>query len=120
MKFIKPIFERIKIDYPNLQVICHGYDHIIPNPKKGWFAQHVKNKIKRPGDQKALADYLIDSFNDEVKKVTEFYPNVHFLDNRNTVRPHLWKDEIHPNSTGFLDVALKFHKKINELRAEMD
>lgn len=116
-KIYKTIFDRIKKDYPDLQVICHGYDYILPNPEKGWFAKHIKDKIKRPGDQKALADFLIDSFNDEVIKVANIYPNVHFLDNRNVVRPHLWQDEIHPNSTGFLDVALKFHQKINELRA---
>ena len=110
------VFERVQIEHPDVHIICHGYDYILPNQDEGWFGVHVKNKIKRRGDQKALADYLIDAFNKKMKAVAKPFPNVHFLDNRKTVRKHLWYDEIHPNSTGFFDVALKFEKKLNELR----
>ena len=110
------IFERVKKSHPQVQVICHGYDYILPNPNSGWFGPHVKNKIKKRGNQKALADFLIDTFNNKMIETVKPYPNVHFLDNRSTVEDFLWHDEIHPNSRGFFDVALKFHKKLNELR----
>ena len=111
------IFERVQSDHPQVQVICHGYDYILPNPKTGWFGVHLKDKVKRRGDQKALADLLIDRFNEKMIETAKSFPNVHFLDNRNTVKEFLWHDEIHPNTKGFFDVALKFHQKLNELRS---
>jgi hypothetical protein len=42
------------------------------------------------------------------------YPNVVFVDVRDTVRDDYWADEIHPNTDGFQQVALKFIDKITD------
>ena len=56
---------------------------------------------------------IIDQFCGQMAALAKQYDNVVFVDVRNTVRKDYWHDEIHPNSAGFQQVALKFIHQIN-------
>ncbi|MCB9082517.1 MAG: caspase family protein [Lewinellaceae bacterium] len=106
-------------DYPTLHILVHGYDYIIPleSTREGWLGRYMIEKgIEHQADRKAVVDLIIDRFNTMLGRIAAKFPNVHYIDLRGTVRADLWWDEIHPNSQGFQDVAIKFQQKIDELR----
>jgi len=113
----RQVFEEVRDDFPGMQILCHGYDYILPDPEKGWFGKYAGSKIKEKGDLKKLADFLIDHFNERLAAVAEPYDHVHFIDLRGVVgtKKDLWHDEIHPNSNGFGIAAKKFTEKIHQI-----
>ncbi len=112
----RQVFEEIKESFPGLKILCHGYDYIDPDPEEGWFGRYAGKKIEKKDDLKRLADFLINHFNETLAAVAKDFDHVHYLDLRGMVShdKKLWFDEIHPNSTGFKDVAEKFRLKIRE------
>jgi hypothetical protein len=113
----RDVFTEIQESFPNLKILCHGYDYIYPDPEEGWYGRYAGKKIKELAHLKLLADFLIDHFNAKLSAVASEFERVHYLDLRGLNRDKkLWYDEIHPNSDGFKDIAEKFRKKI---RAEL-
>jgi hypothetical protein len=110
------VFEEVKRDFPGVHILCHGYDYIYPDAKKGWYGRYAGKKITRPAHLKAVADFLIDHFNEKLAEATEGFDHVHYIDLRGMVREkELWYDEIHPTSDGFDRIAEKFKAKILDL-----
>jgi lysophospholipase L1-like esterase len=105
--------------YPGLNVIIHGYDYIIPDPKKGkWIGEPMlKAGLHQDQDRRALIRFIMDRYNEmqhSLSQMPEFNGRVHYLDLRNTVPqdPNFWHDEIHPNDQGFELIAEKYKQKI--------
>ena len=69
--------------------------------------------ITDPDVQKAIIRTIIDEFSDQLAALAGRYENAVFVDMRGTVRKDHWHDEIHPDSPGFQQVALKFIDQIN-------
>lgn len=111
------IFCKVAEKRPGIKIVVHGYDYIFPDHRNGWYGQYVQEKIPRPADQKALADYLIDRFNAALAEIVQGYDYVWYIDLRNTVPPDRWYDEIHPDSIGFSLVAEKFFGILDEWNA---
>jgi hypothetical protein len=110
------VFEEVKRDFPGVHILCHGYDYIYPDAKKGWYGRYAGKKITRPAHLKAVADFLIDHFNEKLAEATEGFDHVHYIDLRGMVKEReLWYDEIHPTSDGFDRIAEKFKAKILDL-----
>lgn len=103
-------------------VITHVYSYLTPRKlgtnifgrpfTKGWIAVHLETKeIADTAEQEDIAAGLLDSFYDEMAKIS----STQFLvaDTRKTLskggRPDvsLWHDEMHPSSAGFKKVAKK-------------
>ncbi len=117
-KIYQQIFEQTPQIVAGIQVIVHGYDHIIPgdDPDKGWIGRYLLAAgIDRPGDRKAITDWAIDRFNMVLQEAAQPYDHVHYIDLRGTVPDQLWWDEIHPSSQGFLAVSTKIQQLINRL-----
>ena len=66
----------------------------------------------------AVVQIVIDAFNNRMQVLSDEYDNAVFIDARGTVRKSQWYDEIHPDSYGFQQVALKFIAEINRSVAE--
>lgn len=58
-------------------------------------------------------------FNKMVVKSADSFPNVHYVDVRDTVAEDRWYDEIHPDREGFEVVAKSFLNKMEELRGAL-
>lgn len=113
--------------FPNLKIITHGYDNIIPNnpnvPKKwylstdkSWLGDPMEKRgITNQEDKEAIIRYILTIFNRNLMSAEKKLKNVFHLDLRDTVQAHQWEDEIHPNKDGFQNIALIFKEKIRTL-----
>ena len=114
------VFSLLQTSHPDLHILVHGYDYIIPLSvtNKGWLGRYMIEKgIDRQEDRQAVISLILTEFNNRMKSVSAPFPNVSYINALNTVRPNQWYDEIHPNGDGFQQVAMKFMKRINEVVA---
>jgi lysophospholipase L1-like esterase len=103
---------------PDIHVLCHGYDYIIPleSTKKGWLGRYMIEKgMTSQTDRKAVLTYILNEFNARLAQVATEFANVHYINARGLVHDNQWYDEIHPNKFGFQTVAGRFMEKINTL-----
>ena len=111
------IFEKLKIEFPELKIICHGYDYpYLDGEEKKWFGKPMREKgINNIATRKTIGNYMIDEFNEMLKKVATEYPRVYYLDLRGKVPRDKWFDELHPNDEGFKIVADLYNKMIESI-----
>jgi|GEM_PF-512168 len=117
-KVYRKMFNELFAVRPDIHVLCHGYDYIIPleTTKKGWLGRYMIEKgMTSQADRKNVLTYIIDEFNTRVKDVAAEFPNVHYIDERKAMHDDQWYDEIHPNKFGFQTVAGRFMEKIDNL-----
>ncbi|MBK9735342.1 MAG: SGNH/GDSL hydrolase family protein [Saprospiraceae bacterium] len=107
--------------HPDLKIIIHGYDYIMPRPDGKWIGKPMVDiGINNHEEQKQLIKFVMDEFNSFLQKIAlipTLRNNVTYLDLRGTVPQdrRFWHDEIHPNDTGFEMVAKKFKDTITSL-----
>ncbi|MEL6678479.1 MAG: D-Ala-D-Ala carboxypeptidase family metallohydrolase [Pseudomonadota bacterium] len=111
------IFTDVARHFPEVEIICHGYDYPIPNNGQ-WLGQPMKSRgITRKPLQKAIADEMMNIFNRDLRRLAERMPHVTYLDLRNVVGKDRWHDELHPTNDGYKDVAQIFEVKIADILA---
>lgn len=122
----KRILRLVHLGYPEVRVLVHGYDYVIPSgaeklPGSSSWMGEVLNKrgINDTAEREGISHHIIDGFNEQLRTVAAQYPNVTYLDLRGTVRrtdrlADYWYDEIHPNDKGFLSLSSKFVSEINK------
>lgn len=119
--YYEGLLEILTREYPDLQVILHGYDYVMPRTDGRWIGRPMIDAggLTLDKDRKALIRAIMDRFNEAIAELAEPYPNVHFINLRGTVPqdPQFWHDEIHPNDHGFRLVADKFITRLNEILA---
>ncbi|GAB3644154.1 caspase family protein [Spirosoma arcticum] len=112
------VFGLLRTNHPDLHILVHGYDYIIPLSvtNKGWLGRYMIEKgINRQEDRQAVISLILNEFNSRMQSVAALFPNVSYINALNTVRPHQWYDEIHPDGAGFQQVAMKFMTRINQV-----
>ncbi len=111
---IQNIVEEVLLLPPKINIICHGYDFVIPNGGK-WLGKPMSSiGITDPVLQKKITDVMVQGFNDSLQKLLKPYaPRVYYLDLRNTVTAG-WDDELHPTDAGFRQVASHFRWVIDK------
>lgn len=123
-KWYRDMFTELHDRYPNLRILVHSYDYVIPvdtdlTPKKtSWLGKYmIEKQIKPQPEREEVIRFILDRFNDRLKKIVADYPDiVYYIDARNTVVRNSWYDEIHPTNDGFVLVADKFVAVIESLR----
>jgi hypothetical protein len=121
----RDMFAQLVQLYPDLHIITHSYDYIIPadtalHPKSAsWLGKYmVEKKIQPQQEREALIRYMVDVFNERLEKVAGEYPNhVSYINVRGLVDRSSWFDEIHPTNAGFRLVADRFVAEIERLRS---
>ncbi len=117
--YYKGFLDILTKEFPDLPIILHGYDYIMPRSDGKWIGRPMieKGKLKLDKDRKILIKFIMDEFNRAIFELSKKYNNVHFIDLRNTVPQDrkFWHDEIHPNDYGFKLVADKFISKLKSL-----
>jgi len=117
------MFNKIRLEFPELPVIIHGYDYPIPvdttqTPNKtSWLGKYMIEKgIGGQDVREKIIKFLIDRFNEKMKTLADDNRKIYFIDLRNTVmNKSEWYDEIHPTSDGFRQIAIKFQSELKEL-----
>jgi hypothetical protein len=114
------IFRLVQQGYPQVRVVVHGYDYIIPTDadtqpnRDNRLGKTLRQKgIDTQADREAVAQYIIDAFNEQLRQSASAYSTVTYLDLRGTIRrtdrlADYWYDEINPNDKGFLSISSKF------------
>jgi GDSL-like Lipase/Acylhydrolase len=117
MDFYRKLFKEILKRFPDIKIICHGYDYVIPR-ELGIFmgADMQKKKITNGNLQKEIMKNAIDRLNKaQIELVqSEFRNHVFHVDCRTAVNANNWFDEIHPNNDGFKSVADRFKTIITQ------
>lgn len=120
-KYYIDLLTEVVAKHPNIKIIIHGYDYIMPKPDGKWIGKPMVDiGMDYSDDRKKLIRFIMDEFNKYLKDVAELEHlrnNVHFLNIRDTVpqEPGFWHDEIHPNDRGFKLVADKYKQLIHSL-----
>jgi hypothetical protein len=101
--------------FPNVRVICHGYDYAIPNNGK-WIGQPMASRGITDGRlQRAIAAEMIDRLNMRLFSLMRQSPRLHYVDCRTAVGHGRWHDELHPTDAAYADVAKRIGAEIKRL-----
>lgn len=114
----RTLFKTLQIKRPDLPILVHGYDYVIPLSvtNKGWLGRYMIEKgITDSDTRKAILHYILDEFSKRLKDVAKEFPMVSYIPTLGTVPDNEWYDEIHPNGEGFARVAEKFKVRIDAL-----
>jgi hypothetical protein len=109
-------------------IAAHGYDFFQPTAEPvrlagldigigPWIHPNmIAAGIEDPEKQRAVADLLVNRFNDDLAQLEEDHPNDFiYIDLRGTLEPvDDWENEIHPTRDGFRKVTDKIWDAINE------
>lgn len=105
---------------PGTPVLLHGYDYANPNGLGflgfGQWLQAPMDLCKVPRPlQQAVVTHCIDAYWKKLEKLRDAFPTVvHLVDQRGTLRPEDWANELHPTPSGFRRLSTRWK---TELRA---
>ena len=138
LRFIEDCYRKVigsvGAEFPQLPVICHGYDYAIPGGAPGdprhpfwagqdqWIGRTMRQDlgITDPALQRSIMRLLIDRLNERIRSLCGGNnPNGAFrtafhVDVRGTVGESLWADELHPTDEGYALVAAKFRAVLRD------
>lgn len=102
------MFSNVTSRYPDMKVVCHGYDHAIPNNGK-WLGKPMRHiGINDAPLQKDIMKVVMNRFNVMLEDVASHFPQVYYVNARGAVGDGGWHDELHPENGGFEAVAERF------------
>lgn len=101
--------------FPQVRIIVHGYDYVIPNDGRWLGKPMAKCGITDRKLQRAIAAEMIDQFNRALRRMAAGMAHVHYVDCRKAVADDRWFDELHPDNGGFAKVAERILTKIQEI-----
>jgi lysophospholipase L1-like esterase len=112
----RALFTRLLQQFPQLKIICHGYDNAIP-ANGSWLGKPLMSKgIKAAALQKDIVAEMIRRFNEAIINLAKEFPGaVYHVDCRDVIgtKPK-WHDELHPKDDGYFSIATLFDKTIKE------
>lgn len=95
--------------FPDMQTICYGYDYPRPDKDGAYIGQVLYAKGIPESDMIPIMAHMIDQLKDVIQTVTSNFKNVKYLDCRRIAHPIVpWKDDMHPTTEGFTELAKKF------------
>ena len=118
------MFNEILNLYPNLYILTHSYDYVIPvdtnlEPgKMSWLGKYMIEKgMASQAERKNLIAYMLDLFNEKlIAVVNKHKGRAFYIDVRGLTRDHQWFDEIHPTNEGFASIADQFVEVIESVK----
>lgn len=108
----RSIFASLLAEFPNLKILCHGYDYAQPANARWLGKPMAALGIKDKALQAQIVAELINRFNTALVSLASEFPGsvvrVSCLDSVG----NNWHDELHPNNTGYAAAADKFRAVI--------
>jgi len=112
------ILRQVHGAFPQVHVLCHGYDYCIPDNGR-WLGKPMQQRgIRSKELQTVIARVMIDRFNRGLRRLCQSMPKVLYIDCRGTVKDDRWFDELHPKSDAYSDVASLFIREIRRIENE--
>ena len=114
---------------PNMKIICHTYDYLVPSDKGAeflwgvevsgpWILPSLQDKDIPEHLHTAIIEILLDTFRSRLLKLEKTIDNNFIVaDTLGTLRPGHgsdWLNEIHPTTSGFNRLARVIYEKIHE------
>lgn len=103
---------------PGVPAFVHTYDYP-PVSRRWWWWQAgpwVSPAMRAAGvargDWNGIATMLIDELAERIRIVARRWPALRVVDTRDTLLPGDWSNEIHPNSTGYAELARTWRKSL--------
>lgn len=104
------VVDLVQKKIPGTPVFVHGYDYANPNGK-GFFG--IGQWLQYPMDScnvrrdlhQAVVNMLIDQFRLILENTCNQAPTLRLVDERNTLKPDDWANELHPTMPGFNRLA---------------
>ncbi|WP_133486878.1 D-Ala-D-Ala carboxypeptidase family metallohydrolase [Aliiroseovarius marinus] len=112
------MFRDVQQHFPHVSVLCHGYDYPIPDGGRWLGAPMEEQEIVDKKLQRDIAVEMMDAFNRRLRRLAQSVPNATYIDCRGLVKDEHWHDELHPDNTGYAEVARAFQKEIKKIEAE--
>jgi V8-like Glu-specific endopeptidase/lysophospholipase L1-like esterase len=111
----RSIFTSLLAEFPNLKIMCHGYDYAQPANARWLGKPMAALGIKDKALQAQIVAELINRFNVALVSLAgEFGGAVVRVNCLNSVVGN-WHDELHPNNTGYAASAAQFRAVIAAL-----
>ena len=107
------IFSLVHFNFRNLKIFCHGYYYPISKENKSlqcFFDSHILNEKQK----QKIIKILIDCFNKELSFRSNKYPNVHYIDIRNSQSDIIWKDSLHLSDYRIIGSEIESHLGFNK------
>lgn len=104
---------------PGVPVYAHTYDYP-PVSRRWWWWQlgpWVSPVFRQAGIPRSawdsIAAWFIDDFAICLEKIAEQYGQLHIIETRGRLLPREWRNEIHPTTRGYAELAKSWRKAIN-------
>ncbi len=111
----RTIFKSLLDEFPDLKILCHGYDFAKPSNGKWLGKPMAALGIKNKQLQADIVAELINRFNAALVGLAgEFPGSVVRVSCLNSVGDN-WHDELHPDNTGYAAAADKFRSVIESM-----
>lgn len=118
IQLYRGLYLRLLSRFPDLKIIGHGYDYVIPNDGVSLGRPMASQGITDSDLQKNIMRVIIDRLNESLIELAgrvEMAGRVFHVDCRGVVGDDNWFDELHPNNSGFTAVGNLFDNKIKEV-----
>jgi hypothetical protein len=116
MGHIDTIARQVGRAFPQVEVICHGYDYALPAAGK-WLGKPMETRgITDKKLQRDIARIMVDRLNSKLRDLATQTQRLTYVDCRSIVGEGRWHDELHPTNEGYGDVARRFKATIKALK----
>lgn len=115
MFHIEKIVRDVGRAFPDVHVICHGYDYALPAGGR-WLGKPMEDRgITDRAFQAGIARVMIDRLNARLLTLSHQNPRLHYVNCRTQIAANEWHDELHPMNVGYAKVAARFRANIRDV-----
>ena len=113
------LIQRVHVRAPNVIMLGHGYDHVIPLVSGPWIGNGMMFVGLDPTFRRdlcqAIVRIMIDAFNSALAALATTYSNYRYVDLRGAIGKNEWRDELHPTAAGAAKTAARFDVALRKL-----
>lgn len=100
------VFTRMAQLYPNMRILCHGYDYPRPTLRGGrYIGRYLLALGFPPAEMKPVTDFILQSLSEAIKHAAAACPNAEFIDLKEKTDVYTWSDDMHPDNDAFSVLA---------------
>ena len=108
------ILHEVTTTFPNIPVLCHGYDYPRPLVAQGrYIGRHLRTLGIPDGQMDSILGPVVDHLNTAIMTEASKFNTVQFINLRNSTDGYTWFDDIHPGSFAFRALAERFEDEMS-------
>ncbi|MCY4070736.1 MAG: SGNH/GDSL hydrolase family protein [Chloroflexi bacterium] len=107
------ILHEVTTQFPDISVLCHGYDYPRPHVGQGqYFGRHLRALGIPDRKMDGILKPIVNLLNKTIKAETAKFNKVQFINLRNSTKKYTWVDDMHPGWDAFRILAEKFENEM--------